>query len=195
MFLFLQVHCISTAHLPYEPLFLLFLSFLPLSVKELFTVRTRYYCVAVIVILLHFSSSCQVSLPIFNAFFYFFLFLRFFCTVGAQHSSTKGDGTHHSTPPLRPNSRLLKVLFYFFRVFALVFFPNFNTADFTAYRLRKFCNKFNNTRTLVQRSFVFHKVKKLNLKFTARRKSRRKNYRRLNRLACRKRSPGTARTV
>ena len=180
-----------TAHLLYEPLFLLFLSFLPLSVKELFTARARCYCVAVIVILLHFSFPCQVSLPIFNAFF---LFLRFFCTAGAQHSSMKGDGTLHA-PPLRPNSRLLKVLFYFFGVFAFIFFADFNTTDFTAYRLRKFCNEFNNTRTLVQRSFVFYKVKKLNLKFTARRKSRRKNYRRLNRLACRKRSPGTARTV
>ena len=195
MFLFLQAHCISTAHLPYEPLFLLFLSSLPLSVKELFTARARCYCVAVIVILLHFSFPCQYSCISFFNFFYFFYFFAFFCTADAQHSSAKEDGTHHSPPPLRPNSRLLKVLFYFFGVFALVFFPNFDTTDFTAYRLRKFCNEFNNTRTLVQRSFVFHKVKKLNLKFTARCKSGGKNYRRLHCLTCRKRSPGTARTV
>ena len=195
MFLFLQAHCIPTVHLPYEPLFLLFLSFLPLSVKELFTARTRCYCVAVIVILLHFSSSCQVSLPIFNAFFLFFYFFAFF--VPQARNIRLRKETAHTAPrhPLHPNSRLLKVLLYFFGVFPLVFFPNFDTTDLTAYRLRKFCNEFNNTRTLVQRSFVFHKVKKLNLKFTARRKSRRKNYRRLNRLACRKRSPGTARTV
>ena len=62
-----------TAHLPYEPLFLLFLSFLPLSVKELFTARTHCYRVAVIVILLHFSFPCQYSRTSFFNFFYFFI--------------------------------------------------------------------------------------------------------------------------
>ena len=131
---------------------------------------------------------------LFFQLFLFFLFLRFFI-LQARNIRLRQETAHTTPRLLRPNSRLLKVLFYFFGVFAFIFFPNFDTTDFTAYRLRKFCNKFNNTRTLVQRSFVFHKVKKLNLKFAARRKSRRKNYRRLNRLACRKRSPGTARTV
>ena len=128
--------------------------------------------------------------PDFYRFFLFFLYRR--CTTFVYE---RRRYTSLHAPPLRPKSRLLKVLFYFFRVFALVFFPNFDTTDLTAYRLRKFCNKFNNTRTLVQRSFVFHKVKKLNLKFAARCKSGGKNYRRLHCLTCRKRSPGTARTV
>ena len=195
MFLFLQAHCISTVHLPYEPLFLLFLSFLPLSAKELFTARTHCYCVAVIVILLYFSFPCQYSCTSFSNFFYFFISSLFLYRRRATFVYERRRHTPLHAPPPASKRPASKSPVYFFGVFALVFFPNFDTTDLTAYRLRKFCNEFNNARTLVQRSFVFYKVKKLNLKFTARRKSRRKNYRRLNCLACRKRSPGTARTV
>ena len=121
-----------TAHLPYEPLFLLFLSFLPLSVKELFTARTRCYRVAVIVILLYFSFPCQYPYTSFFNFFYFFI-SSLFCTAGAQHSSTKGDGTHHSTPP--PASKLpsSKSPVLLFRGLCPCLFPEFQHGGF--YRL------------------------------------------------------------
>ena len=114
-----------------------FISFVPffpsLVCQRAFTARTRCYCVAVIVILLHSSSSCQYSCTSFFNFFYFFYFSAFFCTAGAQHSSTKGDGTHHSTPP--PASKLpsSKIPVLLFRGLSPCLFPEFRHDGF--YRL------------------------------------------------------------
>ena len=118
-----------TAHLPYEPLFLLFLSFLPLSVKELFTARTRCYRVAVIVILLHFSFPCQYSCTYFFNFFYFFAFF-----VPQARNIRLRKETVHITP--RPPASKLpspKSPVLLFRGLCPCLFPEFRHDGF--YRL------------------------------------------------------------
>lgn len=121
-----------TAHLLYKPLFLLFLSFLPLSVKELFTARTRCYCVAVIVILLHFSFPCQVSLPIFNAFFIFFISSLFLYRRRATFVYERRRHTPLYAPPASkvPSSKSPVLLF---RGLSPCLFPEFRHDGF--YRL------------------------------------------------------------
>ena len=76
--------------------------------------------------------SLSILMYLFFQLFFIFFISSLFCTAGAQHSSTKGDGTHHSTPPVSklPSSKSPVLLF---RGLSPCLFPEFRHDGF--YRL------------------------------------------------------------